>query len=106
METYLHTSVCLVLAAAVIASGRLPAKLNVLIQNLMAGLRREACLDLQRVAAAALAELMAGCSGRSPCPNEKLLKNICAMACGDAAETPSAAAAEGLRCAAGAAGAC
>jgi len=43
LEQYLHTSVCLVLAAAVVASGRLPAKLNSVIQNLMAGLRKEPC---------------------------------------------------------------
>lgn len=97
MEQYLHTSACLALASAVIASGRLPAKLNCVIQNLMAGLRKEPCRELQAVAAAALAELMAGCTSRQPCPNEKLVKNLCSMACGDAAETPSAAAAEGLR---------
>jgi hypothetical protein len=43
MEHYLHTSACLVLASVVVASGRLPPKLNCVIQNLMAGLRKEPC---------------------------------------------------------------
>lgn len=96
MEAYLHASACLVLASVVVASGRLPPKLNCVIQNLMAGLRKEPCRELQAVAASALAELMASCTGRQPCPNDKLVKNLCAMACGDSTETPCAAAAEGL----------
>jgi hypothetical protein len=56
-----------------------------------------ACRELQAVAASALAELMASCTSRQPCPNDKLVKNLCAMACGDSCETPCAAAAEGLR---------
>lgn len=97
MEMYLHTSACLVLASTIVASGRLPAKLNSIIQNLMAGLRKEPTEPLQEVAAAAVAELMAGVAGRQPCPNEKLVKNLCGMVCGDPYETPSAAAAEGIR---------
>ncbi|KAF6253887.1 SNF2 family N-terminal domain-containing protein [Scenedesmus sp. NREL 46B-D3] len=97
LEHYLHTSACLVLAAVVVASGRLPAKLNCVIQNLMAGLRKEPCRELQAVAASALAELMASCASRQPCPNDKLVKNLCVMACGDGCDTPCAAAAEGLR---------
>lgn len=96
-ELYLHTSVLLVLASAVVAGGRLPAKLNCVLQNLMAGLRRSPCAALQRVAAEAMAELMVGCSGRSPCPNDKLVRNLCSMACSDPADTPAAAAADALR---------
>jgi hypothetical protein len=36
-ELYLHTSALLVLASCVVAGGRLPPKLNCVIQNLMAG---------------------------------------------------------------------
>lgn len=96
-ELYYHTSALLVLASAVVASGRLPPKLNCVIQNLMAGLRKEPVRQLQAVAAEALAELMAGCAARQPCPNDKLVKNLCSMLCGDSSETPCAAAAEGLR---------
>lgn len=93
-ELYHHTSALLALASAVVAGGRLPPKLNCVLQNLMAGLRREPVQELQAVAAEALAELMVGCTSRQPCPNDKLLKNLCGMLCGDPAETPCAAAAE------------
>jgi hypothetical protein len=96
-ESYLHTSALLVLASAVVAGGRLPAKLNCVLQNLMAGLRKEPVRELQDVAAQALAELMAGCAARQPCPNDKLVKNLCGMLCGDPSETPCAATAEDTR---------
>lgn len=96
-ELYFHTSALLVLASTVVVSGRLPPKLNCVIQNLMAGLRREPVQELQSVAAEALAELMVGCAARQPCPNDKLVKNLCGMLCGDPSETPVAAAAEGVR---------
>lgn len=80
-----------------VAGGRLPPKLNCVLQNLMAGLRREPVQELQAVAAEALAELMVGCKTRQPCPNDKLLKNLCGMLCGDPAETPCATAAEDVR---------
>jgi hypothetical protein len=40
------------------------------------------------VCARALAELIAVCATRSPSPNDKLVRNVCAMACGDASHTP------------------
>jgi hypothetical protein len=58
------------------------------------GLRKEPLAALQAVAAEALAELMVGCVPRQPCPNDKLLRNLCSMACCDPVDTPSAAAAE------------
>ncbi|KAJ9524538.1 hypothetical protein QJQ45_024108, partial [Haematococcus lacustris] len=45
------------------------------------------------VCAAGLAELLLLCAHRTPCPNDKLVRNICSMAWGDPAATPSAAAA-------------
>lgn len=93
-ELYFHTSALLVLASTVVAGGRLPPKLNCVLQNLMAGLRREPVRELQDVAAEALAELMVGCAARQLCPNDKLVKNLCGMLCGDPSETPCAASAE------------
>lgn len=62
------------------------------VQSLMNSLRREPSEALQTLAADALAELLACCLSRpGPCPNEKLLRNLAAMACGDPAETPNAA---------------
>ena len=59
----------------------------------MTALRKEPEPQLQQVSATALAELMSLCTARAPCPNDKLIRNICAMAWSDPAETPSAAAA-------------
>ena len=59
----------------------------------MTVLRKEPEPQLQQVSATALAELMSLCTARAPCPNDKLIRNICAMAWSDPAETPSAAAA-------------
>ena len=44
--------------------------------------------------ARALAELIAVCATRSPSPNDKLVRNVCAMACGDASHTPVVTAAD------------
>lgn len=46
---------------------------------------------LQDKAADALAELIFGCVGRKPGPNDKLTKNLCTLACTDISETPQAA---------------
>ena len=40
--------------------------------------------------AEALAELMYHCVARRPCPNDKLIKNICSLTCMDPSETPQA----------------
>ena len=62
----------------------------------MTALRKEPEPQLQQVSATALAELMSLCTARAPCPNDKLIRNICAMAWSDPAETPSAAAAAAM----------
>lgn len=45
---------------------------------------------LQMKSAEALAELMYHCVERRPCPNDKLIKNICGLTCMDPSETPQA----------------
>lgn len=45
---------------------------------------------LQQPAAEALAEVIVQCVGRKPSPNEKLIKNLCALTCADPVETPKA----------------
>jgi hypothetical protein len=42
------------------------------------------------VAAQGLAELIVRCMDRQPSPNDKILRNVAAMACGDPNETPTA----------------
>jgi hypothetical protein len=90
LEGHLHAGCSLALASAAAASGQLPDKLGPVLSGLMQSLRREPAAALQRVGAAALAELLLACVPRSPCPNEKLIRNLALMACGDAAETPKA----------------
>eukprot|EP00198_Chlamydomonas_reinhardtii_P002616 XP_001691952.1 SNF2 superfamily protein [Chlamydomonas reinhardtii] len=80
LEQYLHVCVLAALAAASAASGRLPDKFNSAIQPLMNSLRREPQLRLQEVCAGGLAELLGLCAGRTPSPNDKLVRNIVAMA--------------------------
>jgi len=45
---------------------------------------------LQHKSARALASLMRICSDRKPSPNDKLLKNLCALCCADTSEAPLA----------------
>ena len=73
------------MAAAVVHLAQLPPKLNQVIQPLMASLRKEPHPPFQRVAAQALAKLMLLCIARQPCPNDRVIKNACALAC---QETP------------------
>lgn len=45
---------------------------------------------LQWLAAEALAEVLVQCVKRKPSPNDKLIKNLCALTCADVVETPKA----------------
>jgi len=54
-----------------VVGGRLPAKLNGIIQPLMGCLRKEAEAALQRRAAHAVAALLQAAAARTPCPNNK-----------------------------------
>lgn len=47
---------------------------------------------MQNKAAESLAELIHQCIERKPSPNDKLIKNLCTLACMDPRETPQAAA--------------
>ena len=76
------------MAAAVVHLAQLPPKLNQVIQPLMASLRKEPNPPFQRVAAQALAKLMLLCIARHPCPNDRVIKNACALACQDAPLLP------------------
>ena len=89
LEQHLHLGVLACCAAASVrASASLPSKLNQVIQPLMQGLRKEPNEMLQEVFGMALAQLMVACISRTPCPNDKLVRNLCTMAWSDPAETP------------------
>lgn len=59
----------------------------------MAALRKVSEAKLQTLCGDAVAELLLLTAARTPSPNDKLVRNVCAMACGDPAHVPSAAAA-------------
>lgn len=88
IQSALHRSVRGALAGAVVFSRELPPKLNSVIQPLMASVRFEREASLQLPASRAIAELVLLCRGRTPSPNDKVLKNVCGLACADPAETP------------------
>ncbi len=94
-EAVTQATVSSALTAAIIhASNRpesLPAKLNNLIQPLIASVRREPDPMFQDQAAGTLAKLAIACVSRTPSPTEKVVKNICGFACGDPVAVPNAA---------------
>ncbi|PPD71072.1 hypothetical protein GOBAR_DD32050 [Gossypium barbadense] len=91
VQSNLHVTVTSLVAAAVVWMSELPARLNPIILPLMASIKREQEEILQQKAAEALAELIYHCIARKPSPNDKLIKNICSLACSDPSETPQAA---------------
>ena len=90
-EAVLRSTVAAALAAAVVNSGQLPPKLNVLIQPLIASVRREPEAALQEHAGRTLAKLVVACTSRNPSPSDKIVKNVCGFACGDPEAVPNTA---------------
>ncbi|XP_073057089.1 TATA-binding protein-associated factor BTAF1-like [Primulina eburnea] len=90
VQNNLHLTVSALLAAAFVWMSELPAKLNPVILPIMASVKREQEEILQKKAAESLAELIHQCIERKPCPNDKLIKNLCTLACVDPRETPQA----------------
>ncbi|GLD56053.1 TATA-binding protein-associated factor 172 [Lates japonicus] len=87
----LHLRVHMFTACAVINLQVLPDKLNPLVRPLMEAIKREENTLIQGYAAAFIAKLLQQCARRSPCPNPKIIKNLCASACVDSSVTPSSA---------------
>uniref|UniRef100_A0A4W4EM65 BTAF1 RNA polymerase II, B-TFIID transcription factor-associated n=1 Tax=Electrophorus electricus TaxID=8005 RepID=A0A4W4EM65_ELEEL len=87
----LHLRVHTFAAAAVVGLAALPDKLNPLVRPLMEAVRREENTLAQGYAASGLARLLQLCAARSPCPNTKIVKNLCGSVCADPALTPNAA---------------
>ncbi|XP_076025391.1 TATA-binding protein-associated factor 172 [Genypterus blacodes] len=87
----LHLRVHMFNACAVINLQELPDKLNPLVRPLMDSIKREENTLIQGYAASFVAKLLQQCAVRSPCPNPKIIKNLCASACVDSTVTPSSA---------------
>lgn len=80
------------LARAVVAFKVLTDKLNPVIKPLMDSIKMEESGQLQLLAARTLARLLSLCQSRTPCPNNKILKNVCLFLCADVELTPKAVA--------------
>lgn len=66
----------------------LPEKLTPVVKPLMESIRRENDEQLQQTAAGHLARLLEQCHGRTPCPNDKILINLCTFLRCDPEFTP------------------
>ncbi|XP_077585999.1 TATA-binding protein-associated factor 172 [Stigmatopora nigra] len=87
----LHLRVHMFTACAVINLLVLPDKLNPLVRPLMESIKREENTLIQSYAASFIAKLLQQCGSRLPCPNPKIIKNLCASVCADSSVTPSSA---------------
>ena len=76
------------LARAVVAFKLLTDKLNPVIKPLMDSIKMEDNEQMQNAAGQTLARLLELCQSRTPCPNNKILKNLCISLCVDAEQTP------------------
>lgn len=76
------------LARAVVGFRAFPDKLNPVIKPLMDAIKMEDNEQLQEASARTLARLLELCQSRTPCPNNKILKNVCVFLCSDVELTP------------------
>jgi len=74
-----HGTVLAAAADAIVSLGQAPAKLNPVIKPLMAAIRGEETLELQRRSAYALSQLISLLCDRVPSPNDRVIQNVCAM---------------------------
>uniref|UniRef100_A0A8D0GH04 B-TFIID TATA-box binding protein associated factor 1 n=1 Tax=Sphenodon punctatus TaxID=8508 RepID=A0A8D0GH04_SPHPU len=77
-------------ACAVVSMNQLPEKLNPVIKPLMEAVKKEENTLVQNYAALCIAKLLQQCTTRAPCPNSKIVKNLCNSLCVDTHLTPLA----------------
>lgn len=73
----LSISTLAALSGATVMFRSLPEKLTPVVKPLMESIRREKDEHLQRLTAEHLAQLLKQCRERNPCPNDKILVNLC-----------------------------
>ncbi|XP_075699357.1 TATA-binding protein-associated factor 172 isoform X1 [Rhinoderma darwinii] len=76
-------------ACAIVNLMQLPEKLNPIIKPLMEAVKKEENNVVQNYAALCIAKLLQQCISRTPCPNTKIVKNLCSSVCVDSNITPS-----------------
>lgn len=77
-------------ACAVVNLEQLPEKINPVIKPLMEAVKKEENTLVQNYSALCIAKLLQQCIARSPCPNSKIIKNLCTSLCVDHHLTPLA----------------
>uniref|UniRef100_A0A8B9IZQ3 B-TFIID TATA-box binding protein associated factor 1 n=1 Tax=Amazona collaria TaxID=241587 RepID=A0A8B9IZQ3_9PSIT len=87
----MHLRVHTFAACAVVNLQQLPEKLNPVIKPLMEAIKKEENTLVQNYVASCIAKLLQQCTTRSPCPNSKIIKNLCNSLCVDPHLTPLAA---------------
>ncbi|MCI4376245.1 hypothetical protein PGIGA_G00186100 [Pangasianodon gigas] len=86
----MHLRVHTFAACAVVGLAALPDKLNPLVRPLMEAIKKEENILVQGYAASSIARLLQLCTSRTPCPNSKIIKNLCSSVCVDPMLTPNA----------------
>jgi len=87
-QNTLNNSTQAALARAVVAFQVLTDKLNPVIKPLMDSIKLEENEQIQLSSAGTLSRLLELCQSRTPCPNQKILKNVCTSLCADVEVTP------------------
>ncbi|KAJ8978247.1 hypothetical protein NQ317_012603 [Molorchus minor] len=87
-QLMLSVSSLAALSGAIVMFRALPEKLTPVVKPLMESIRRESDENLQKITAEHLAILLDQCRQRNPCPNEKILANLCTFLRCDPEFTP------------------
>uniref|UniRef100_A0A2M4A2S2 Putative chromatin remodeling complex wstf-iswi small subunit n=1 Tax=Anopheles triannulatus TaxID=58253 RepID=A0A2M4A2S2_9DIPT len=87
-QTTLHISTQSSVSGAVVSLRCLPERLNPVVKPLMESIKREECELLQNLSARYLSELLDQVTVRTPCPNNKIVTNLCTLLKSDPEFTP------------------
>lgn len=87
-QTALNITCQAALSGALTELKSLPAKLNPVIKPLMESIKKEESEILQKISSEQLAHLIELCVDRNPCPNPKIISNLCTFLCSDPEFTP------------------
>lgn len=87
-QNSLNINVQAALAGASVCLNSLPEKLNPIIKPIMESLKQEECDVLQQLSAKYLTYLLEQTRMRNPCPNNKIVTNLCRLLKSDSEFTP------------------
>ncbi|KFB40634.1 hypothetical protein ZHAS_00008156 [Anopheles sinensis] len=87
-QTTLHISTQSSVSGAVVSLHCLPDRLNPVVKPLMESIKREECELLQKLSAKYLSDLLDQVTTRTPCPNNKIVTNLCTLLKSDPEFTP------------------